>query len=80
MKIVRAIWNYLKDWRNWLTHSIFGVGLLLIALYLPVKPLYRILVLLIVITFNTIRMIMAKKKKEARQDAHEDILSERKTG
>lgn len=62
MKTLAHIWNYLKDWRNWLTHTLTGIGILLVAFYLPVKPIYRILVLVIVITFNIFRMKQKKKK------------------
>ncbi len=50
---MRKVWNaivaYLNDWKNWLVHALIGVGLLLIALFLPVKPIYRIGILLLVI-------------------------------
>lgn len=62
MKVLRWIWIYLKDWKNLLAHSIIGVSILLIALYLPVKPVYRIGILVLVIMFNTARMKIAKRK------------------
>lgn len=63
MKILRWIWNYLKDWKNLLAHAIVGVGLLMIALYLPVHPVFRILIMAVVVVFNTLRMKWAKKRK-----------------
>jgi hypothetical protein len=62
MKILTYIWNYLKDWRNWLSHTIIGILILVVALYLPVKPIYRVLILLFVISFNILRMKRAKKQ------------------
>lgn len=63
MKFLRYIWNYLKDWRNWVTHTLTGLLILLVAFYLPVKPLYRISFLVLVISFNVLRMRWAKHKK-----------------
>jgi len=62
MKVLRWVWIYLKDWKNLLAHSIVGVLILLIAFYLPVKPVYRIGILFLVIVFNILRM--RRKKKE----------------
>lgn len=61
MKIFRAVALYLKDWRNWLTHSLIGIGILLTALYMPVKPAYRISLVLVVIAFNVVRMRINKQ-------------------
>ena len=63
MKILKYIWAYLKDWKNWLTHSIIGVLILLVAFYLPVKPIYRVIILALVVSFNILRMRLAKAKK-----------------
>lgn len=65
MKILKFIWAYLKDWKNWLMHSIIGVLILLIAFYLPVKPIYRIIILVLVVTFNVIRMRLEKARKNS---------------
>ncbi len=62
MKLLNYIWLYLKDWKNLLAHTIIGVLILLIAFYLPVKPIYRILILFIVIVFNVLRMKFSKSK------------------
>lgn len=61
MEILNAIWNYLKDWKNLLTHSLVGVGILLIAFFIPVSPIYRVLFLVVVIAFNLIRMNHSKR-------------------
>jgi hypothetical protein len=63
MKLLKFIWNYLKDWKNWLTHSIIGIMILLIAFYLPVKPIYRVIILVVVVAFNVLRMRLEKTKK-----------------
>jgi Flp pilus assembly protein TadB len=63
MKILKFIWAYLKDWKNWLVHSIIGVLILSIAFFLPVKPLYRIIILIIVVTLNVFRMKWEKSRK-----------------
>ncbi len=63
MKLLKWIGRYLKDWKNLLTHSIIGVAILLVAIYLPVKPIYRIAILIAVVGFNIIRMSLEKKKK-----------------
>jgi uncharacterized membrane protein len=68
MKVFRWLWLYLKDWKNLLAHTIIGVVILLIALYLPVNIEYRIGTLLLVVAFNIIRMRILKKKSEAKKE------------
>lgn len=63
MKALKFIWNYLNDWKNWLSHSIIGVLIILVAFYLPVEPLYRVIILIAVVSFNVVRMKMEKKRK-----------------
>ena len=66
MKVLNAIWNYLKDWKNLVAHSLIGIGILLVAFYIPVAPIYRVLLLVAVVAFNPIRMNHSKRflKKE----------------
>ena len=64
MKIIKAIWEYVKDWKNLLTHSLIGVGILLVALVIPVEPIYRIILLVVVVAFNLIRMKLSKQKTQ----------------
>ena len=64
---IKGIVIYLKDWRNWLTHSLVGIGILLVAFFMPVKPMYRILLVLVVVGFNVIRMKLSKKKEMQEQ-------------
>ena len=61
MKIINAIWSYLKDWKNLLVHALIGVAILLAAFVIPVKPIYRIIILLAAIGFNIIRMNHTKR-------------------
>jgi hypothetical protein len=61
MKVFKSIWNYLKDWKNLLAHSLIGIAILLVAFFIPVAPIYRVLLLVGVIAFNLIRMNHAKR-------------------
>lgn len=64
MKALNGLWNYLKDWKNLLTHALIGVGILLVAFLIPVKPVYRIGILILVVIFNLLRMRFEKKKEQ----------------
>ena len=66
-KTLQSIWTYLKDWRNWLSHGLVGVGILAVGLLLPVKPIYRIIILFLIIGFNIARMKLSEKKAEEAQ-------------
>ena len=66
-KALEATLTYLKDWRNWLSHGLVGVGILAVGLLLPVKPIYRIIILFLIIGFNIIRMKLSEKKKHEAQ-------------
>ena len=61
MKIFNAIWTYLKDWKNLLTHGLIGVSIVVVALVIPVAPIYRVGILVLVVGFNLIRMNHAKR-------------------
>jgi diacylglycerol kinase len=61
MKIITAILNYLKDWKNLLTHTLIGVALLIAAFFIPVQPIYRIFILAAVVAFNVVRMNHTKR-------------------
>ncbi len=67
MKALNWILKYLKDWKNLLTHAIIGVLILCVAFYMPVKPVYRIILLLLVVGFNIIRMKKSKKTNADRK-------------
>ena len=62
--IVKNTAAYLKDWRNLLTHALIGAGILLLAIFVPVHPAYRIAGLVLVIGFNVVRM-----RRKARREA-----------
>ena len=68
MKVLKAIWNYLKDWKNLLTHGLIGVAIVLVALVIPVPPIYRILFLVVVVGFNLVRMNHAKRFLKLKED------------
>jgi len=61
LKTLNSILDYLKDWKNLLAHALIGIGILLVAFFIPVKPVYRILLLAAVVAFNLIRMNHAKR-------------------
>jgi hypothetical protein len=60
-KVLMAVWNYLKDWKNLLTHGLIGVAIVIVALVIPVAPIYRIIFLVVAVGFNLIRMNHAKR-------------------
>ena len=64
-RIFTHILIYLKDWKNLLAHAIVGVMILSVALFLPVKPIYRVIILILVIAFNLVRMRMGKAEEDA---------------
>jgi len=61
-KIFKGLSAYLKDWKNWVTHTLTGMGILAAAYFIPVKPLYRIAILVMVILFNGARMFLSRRK------------------
>ncbi len=66
--ILSNIWEYLKDWKNWLSHTLVGLGILAIGLFLPVEPVYRIIILVLIVGFNIYRM-----KREATHKAEGEL-------
>jgi len=64
-KVFGAIWIYLKDWRNLLSHALVGFAILAVGLFLPVQPVYRVVILLLIVGFNLVRMKLTEKKDEA---------------
>lgn len=55
-RILNGLKKYFMDWRNWLTHSLVGILLLLIAIFAPVNVYIKIAFIACVIGFNVIRM------------------------
>jgi diacylglycerol kinase len=60
---LNAVWTNLKDWKNLLAHTLVGLLILAIGLALPIKPIYRIILLVVVIVLNTARMKLSENKK-----------------
>jgi len=63
-KVFEAVLNYLKDWKNLLSHAIVGVLILVVGLSLPILPIYRIGILVLIIALNVFRMRLSEKKVE----------------
>lgn len=60
-KFLNGLWEYLKDWKNLLAHTLIGIAILLVAFAVPVKPIYRVMILVAVVAFNMIRMNHEKR-------------------
>jgi len=45
-----------------LAHALVGLLILAIGLALPIMPIYRIILLLVVIVLNTVRMKLSEEK------------------
>ncbi|KYC45492.1 MAG: hypothetical protein APG12_01036 [Candidatus Methanofastidiosum methylothiophilum] len=54
--ILNKIKIYLTDWKNLLTHSIVGIGILLGGIFLPIHPHARMTVVGSVVFINVLRM------------------------
>lgn len=66
-KIIAGLISYLKDWRNLLAHGLVGLAILLLALFLPVRLLWRIIVLVVVVAGNITRMSIGKRRERTGQ-------------
>jgi len=62
-KACKGILLYLSDWKNWLIHSVVGISILGIALFLPVNVWIRVVILAIIVALNIFRMRAKKSKK-----------------
>lgn len=63
-KIINGLKEYLTDWKNLLAHAIIGVGILAVAIFLPVKPVYRVGILVVIVVINILRMRWEKANKK----------------
>jgi hypothetical protein len=63
-KVFEAVLNYLKDWKNLLSHAVVGVLILVVGLSLPILPIYRIGILVLIVALNVFRMRLSEKKVE----------------
>ena len=61
-KLIKAIHNYLSDWKNLLVHTLTGIAMLLIIFVIPLPSYVRIIVFLAVVAFNIYRGKKAKPK------------------
>jgi hypothetical protein len=61
--VLGGVVEYLKDWKNWVMHAIIGIGILVIAAFLPVPPIVRVGLIFVVIAFNMWRMKREKRKQ-----------------
>jgi len=64
-KIAKAVWTYLKDWKNLLSHALVGVALIVVPLAQPLPAWGRILAFVAIVLANTLRMRLAKKRAAA---------------
>lgn len=64
-RIGRSLWRYLRDWKNLLTHSLIGVAIVLVAAFLPVRPVVRIALLAVVVGLNVLRMRLERRSGRA---------------
>ena len=63
-KVFEAVLNYLKDWKNLLSHAVIGILILVVGLSLPILPIYRIGILVLIVALNVFRMRLSEKKVE----------------
>ncbi|MCC7572598.1 MAG: hypothetical protein KO464_04320 [Candidatus Methanofastidiosum sp.] len=54
--ILHKLRSYLTDWKNLLTHSVFGIGILVIGVFSPIHPHARMTLVGSVVCLNIIRM------------------------
>lgn len=64
-KAGKGIAAYLTDWKNLLAHALFGVVLLVIAIFAPVPLWVRLCLIACLVIGNVIRMRLAKKKSKS---------------
>jgi membrane protein implicated in regulation of membrane protease activity len=62
-KVFKEIAAYLADWRNWVAHSIIGIAIVCLMVFLPVAPWIRFCLFIAIVTFNVFRMRRSRKKK-----------------
>lgn len=66
-KIFYDIIACLKDWRNWLSHGLMGIGLLILALWVPVALWIKLIFIACLILLNLRRMRLASNGKNLAQ-------------
>ncbi|OHD56680.1 MAG: hypothetical protein A2Y33_13190 [Spirochaetes bacterium GWF1_51_8] len=65
--------DYLKDWKNIVMHSLIGLAILGITVFLPIPLHARIFFLVAVVAFNILRMRMEKKAKMKKAEVPVEI-------
>ena len=60
-------WKYVKDWKNLLAHTLIGLLILGVGFYLPVKPVYRIILMVVIVVLNSLRMKRSEKQENSNQ-------------
>ena len=60
-KVLPTLVNYVKDWKNLLSHAIVGLALLAVAFFLPVAWYYRISIFVAIVVLNALRMRHERK-------------------
>ncbi len=63
-KFFTGILTYLKDWRNWLSHGLMGIALLILAIWVPVALWIKLIFIGCLICFNILRMRHAAMRKK----------------
>jgi thiol:disulfide interchange protein len=51
----KKVWEYLKDWKNLLGHTLVGVAIILVSAVLPLPWWARLIILAAIIVFNIFR-------------------------
>lgn len=62
-KTMTGFKKYLTDWRNLLGHSLLGILFLVIAIWAPINIWIKIIIIVILVTFNIFRMRKRSNKK-----------------
>lgn len=66
-KVGKGVATYLTDWKNLLAHALFGVVLLLIAIFAPVPIWVRLCLIACLVVANVLRMRISKKRAAAKE-------------
>jgi Flp pilus assembly protein TadB len=62
---------YLCNWRNLLTHGLLGVALLVAAIWAPINPWLKMVIIACLVCFNVWRMRSRKAKQQVSKQADE---------
>ena len=62
-KALGGVLAYLSDWRNWLSHGLVGVALIVVPLALPLPPAGRAAAFVGIVALNVLRMRLAKRRE-----------------